>query len=268
MGWQFGFLEDGDDADESSLNTAFAAARVFINDLDGTSTRRETFNHHHSATVLDAASVALASPGLLLTGDDGIHTYTLATFLGDITYTSFAADTGTDISESHAGPSAKQWVVVGHPDQTTGGYGDGTAKVTFSGAGIDLATTGLKHGVLVLFNCDVHSYEPKTADTVEVGFCIQYKRAGGATWYTLGQTERFMLPNEHILLTADLSEKIQYDVPIATLITKARLDEEGGSGNLTGIRAMVTLKNPHADSELKLTRWNLSVIPLRMQLGG
>ena len=262
MTWNNSFYDDGKLADDS-ISDRFTDAATSINNLDGLSSMRGTFNERHSASIVGNLHGA---PSFFINTDANEHVYNRAAVGGfgtNIIYPGFDVDTASESLPLPGNPSG--WIVIGHPGQSGGSYTGGLAKIAFSsGNGVPLHQNGMVQGVLVLFNCEI--LDADDDPDMLVHFCIQADIGG--TWRTLAHTERAVHIASHRLPATGGSDLVILDVPIATLVSyDVYSNEPPGPGHgLRGIRACVSLENASLTSYVKLGRWNLTAIPLRAKV--
>lgn len=256
MAWAPNYLEDGDDATAASLNGKLTGAQATLENIEKDSLHRGAFGPHHAATTIITGGFPSA-----VYGDDGLHVYPRSVFGASINYATFGANGG---SSSGADLGTGDRLIVGHPSQT-GPYGGTTALVSFGGLGIRVGMNNGSHcaGILVDFNCEIQSADTDQSpvnDYSAVMFCIQFRLNSAGTWYTIDLSERFMSINDHV--REDLAlENMDLDCPITTLIRPATLTgvgEDPATDYVTDIRAMMSLVDCGANSEVTLNRWRLS----------
>ena len=259
MPWEPDFIEDGSVGSAASVNDPLEAAQVWINDLEREGIANGAFNYLQAYQVLTETK----STGFTKTGDDGLHTYNFGTFGASITYGGYGLDGGSSVAGVYTGDRT----VVGHPDQS-GPYGQGKAEITFDGSGLKVGMENGERcaGILVLFNCVVQVYtvaDYAVSDPV-IMFCIQYKLSGDATWRTIDESEAHASLHDHRIIDSTATELIGLDIPIATLITEATVDEHGdpATQRVTGVRAMFSLGGAIAGHSVSMGRFRLSALPL------
>lgn len=254
--WEDVFFDDGKSAESATMDDRFTEAKSWIDALTGNSSRRGAFNPAHAASPLDGKH-GFAEYSVY--GDDGVHRYTMAVFGANITYAGYGTDGGLP-------GSSTGWVVVGHPSHTLTYAGD-AAHINYS-TPVDVTTDEDVQAILVLANIEVHDADsdtdPADAASLEVAFCIQIKYNG--TWRTVDTSERVIrIADLRIDRTSD--EKVSFDVPLATLITREVIDLKGSYGSgITDIRAVHSFISPAAAQRVDLLRFNLSALPLRCKV--
>lgn len=255
MGWELDLFEDGEAVTADGVNTRFTDAQDAVNNLDGNSSRRGTFNRDHAASILGGL---YGASSFTLVGDDGLSLYPQSTFGNALDYAGYGNDTGTMTAPITGSP---RWTCIGHPSQT-GPYGGPLAYFDFSSG----FTVSSSLRALILLNVEFYDVAPRT-DDMEIALCIQVLRGSPPSWQTLFWTERFVSVTDHYINTANSSEKLEIDASIRTMLTTSNLADLPavlGNGNLiTGVRAMVSLVDPSGSNTLQINRWNMTVLPIR-----
>lgn len=260
MPWEPDYIEDGEAASAASVNDRFDDAKAWIDELGRTSTRRGAFNHYHAwspLTELDPAALTLVA-------DDGEHTYDVATFGASLTYTTYGADGGADDVPSIGSGDR---TLVGHPSQT----GAGTPPecvITFTEPyKVGMAEGDRVGGILLVLNMQVLKFDRNDASPLSVMFCFQYLLDSGATWYTIDVSERILSHGDHVLDSTDADEIVDFDVPIATVLTKEVVDEHGdhNADSVEAVRVMLSLVGPNPSSSVTLERFTFSALPLHAE---
>lgn len=246
------FFLDGKLADGQTLSDRFTDMQSAINALEAGSANRLAFNSAQAASPLGGL---FGASDFTVVGDHARHVYTSAVFGGDIVYPGFDDDTGSDSAPLAGGGSG--WICIGHPSQT-GAYSGPLARITYSSP-IALGPAEPVQAVLVLFNCEV--YESSADPDFELVFCLQVKK--GTTWRTLAHTERPFRPEDHMIDPTSGTELLLADIPIATLLTADVIAAEAGTGDIRGVRAMMSWTNPVAGTSVKLGRFSLTALPIR-----
>lgn len=252
MPWTPDYLEDGDPVTASDVNARLLDAQTALNNIDRSNIRRGAFNFDMVARPSTYGPYVLAN-------ESPDHRYTDTIYGAQIDYTTFGADNLTDR------------VVVG--DALHGGTST-TPEATLDING----STGVLLGdplfrvdaILVMFNVNVQRFVRNGVADLAAMFCIQYKSSGSVNWFTLPHSERFVSLDDHILDTASVTEAIDIDVPIATLITPDILTAAGlnvATHTVTDVRACVSILNSAAGVELRLDRWYLSAMPINAEAG-
>lgn len=251
MGWEPDFVTDGDPVTLLQVNTAFNDAKSWIDAIGSTGNRRGTFGRRHAAAILRSPLTAQWEEG------DGSHNYNISVFGDSLTYDGW---NGNFASDAFANIGTGDRTMIGH-ESATGGYAGGPARVLFGATRIGPDRDGVGT-IVVLGNVHIESMFPGESDTLEAMICVQYQMNGEATWYTCPTSERFVSFGDHSVGFA--GEKMLFDVPIMTTITEDEIDlfYDPDVDGVTGVRLMVSLVNPAADSLITLERWNLSVLPV------
>src|SRR5687768_6285136 len=194
MPWEPDLIEDGEAATAARINGVFTDASDYVNDLDRAGLRRHCFNHYHAYQVI----TEVPADDLTFEGDSGYHVYTIATFGASLTYAAFGQDGG---SSSGADIGSGDRVIVGHPSETGSYSGSGCVINLNSGTGykVGMANGERCGAILCMFNCEIVKATRGDATDFEIMFCLQYRLNGAGTWFTIGESERFVSYTDHVL---------------------------------------------------------------------
>ena len=259
MAWEPDLIEDGDAATAASVNDRLDSYSTWVSALGRAAFRRGCFGMEHGGSVFERSLAPL-----ILSSEGQHQRYLYGTFGTSMAYSAFGADGGTETAGSYTGDRA----VVGHPDCP--GYTGARARhVLNSGTGykIGMDSGDRIEALLCLFNCQVFNIDDgANVRNMEVMLCLQIQIDG--TWWTLDGTESFVSVDDHKLDPTSTNEPLDIDVPIATLVSELTISELGYGPDdpVTGVRAMVSLRGAVASTEVSLSRWSLSVLPLYAEM--
>jgi hypothetical protein len=260
MAFEPNFFEDGDDADAAGLNSRFADAQAWVDDINRAGCRRGAFNHYHAWTPIAEGLAAVCTVSY-----DGIdHTYSRTTFLASVNYTTYGADGGADDVPS-IGTGDR--TLIGHPS-ATGAGNPPECVVTFSQPyKMPMSRGDRTAGILCLYNVQVLKVSRNDATDMHIMICIQYELNSSGVWYTVDESERILSHNDHVLDPVSTTEYLDFDIPIMTLLTAATVDEHGDHlvDGVSAVRAMVSLVDSNPASSVTLGQFTLTALPIHAE---
>lgn len=235
MAYDWTRLREGDAITAASLNTPFAAVRSELNGLESLSVAPFGLHRAHLQSTVLAAERTLINPG-------SNHKY-------------------DSTSEPYPGYGVNAgWRVV----NTNGSAGTGTQLTVPFTPAVNLASTTIVGGILILANVHVITMEYHVAGSgiltnqASLMLVIQYQISG--TWYTLARSERFLSPATDYDNTGQLA--ILKDAPIRTYLTYADVQGKGNE-QVTAIRVATSVNSTGLLVDAYLREGNLTAIALR-----
>lgn len=263
MTWDPTLLEDGDPATASGVNDIMGQAESHLNALDRDSIRGGALGPDHADSLFHRFKP-------IVIGHEGEHiTYSLGVFGTSIQYTTFGADDGTESPGVYTGDRA----VLGHPDCPL--YTGGRARIAFGGYS---PTNGFKIGMdagdrissmLIMLNAELVAVDTNSGAVADAAImvCLQYRLNSSGTWYTIDNSERFVSVYDHRVTDNNDVEDMNFDFPIACLITPSMIDSVGDHlvDELTEVRAMVSFYSTAAlpvGCGFTFHQWSMTALPL------
>ena len=260
MGWEPDFVEDGDSATAAATNALLDSAESWVNDIERAGIKRGAFNHFFPPVtgLLPATGTYTVDENLT------IQNYLESTFAPSMTYTTFGADGGSDSTGVYTGDRS----ILGHPD--SGSLNPGMLTLPGSGFRVGMDNGDRVGAILVMLNAELKDYVKGGTPTVlYVMFCLQFRLNGAGTWFTIDSSERFVDCLARKIDSADVTEDVAIDCPIACLITEAMVEAVGTAASdlVSHIRAMTSIYRVGGTSAttVNIYHWNLTALPLHAQ---